>query len=519
MCPSLEPTVISISATKHRFFVFLDFLRTQGLNVRENNSDHLLATELWTCVCAELQEILHVDVYSRWISVISPCALTDGVLVLEVENDFYQTWLEDNYLPLIHQAIKSIRTDEVKTRFQVADVANKPAPAALAPAAEQDSPQQTLDLSVDSAPPSAPPPADKTPTAAAPRSPRQADSGGARLNPRFTFENFIIGPSNNFAHAASLAVSQAPARAYNPLFVYGGTGLGKTHLMASIGHHVLQNSRAKICYVSSEAFLNEYINALTTRSLVQFRRKYRNTDLLLIDDIHFLASKEQLQEEFFHTFNTLFDARKQIVMTSDRPASEISGLEQRLVSRFEWGLVTELEPPDLETRIAILRYRQEKAEYKLSDDLLLFIAEHIRSNIRRLEGALIRAISYASLTNRDLTLDSLKYLLRDTLEQEMEAALSFADIQRAVADHFDIRLSDMTSKNRQRSVAAPRQLAMYLCRRMTDSSFPNIAEAFGKTHATILHAYRQVDSRLDVDPELKRSMSAICGKLGRSVTV
>lgn len=488
-----------------------------------HSSSYGKAFELWNNVCSELQVILHKDVYTRWISVIKPYALEENVLVLEVENDFYQTWLEENYLPLIHKAIAIITSEDIETRFQVTHVGlSGPAIVVETPARPDSAPAQiTMDLNVTpNEPPSkGPAPASADGARVSDRARRGDSNSGTRLNPRFTFENFIIGPSNSFAHAASLAVAQAPARAYNPLFIYGGVGLGKTHLMAGIGHHVLQNSRAKICYVSSEAFLNEYINALTTRSLLQFRRKYRSTDLLLIDDIHFLASKEQLQEEFFHTFNTLFDARKQIIMTSDRPASEISGLEKRLVSRFEWGLVTELESPDLETRIAILKHRQENADYKLPDELLHFIAANIKSNIRRLEGALIRAISYASLTNRELTFDSLKYLLRDTLEQEQEAALSLSDIQRAVADHFDIRLSDMSSKNRQRSVAAPRQLAMYLCRRMTDSSFPNIAEAFGKTHATVLHAYRQVDSRLDIDPELRRSMTAICGKLGRSVTV
>ncbi len=470
------------------------------------------ATELWEKVCGELRNILHPDVFSRWIAVISPCELTDTTLLLEVENDFYQSWLEENYLPLIHDAISTITSEELKTTFRVASEASVAKAAAQTEASDPQVPEQQTTLALDDKAATPPPVVERA---------RRSDAAnsGAKLNPRFTFDNFIIGPSNSFAHAASLAVAQAPGRAYNPLFVYGGTGLGKTHLMAGIGHHVLKNSRARISYVSSEAFLNEYISALTSRTLVQFRRKYRNTDLLLIDDIHFLASKEALQEEFFHTFNTLFDARKQIVMTSDRPASEISGLEKRLVSRFEWGLVTELESPGLETRIAILKHRQENAEHQLSDDLLLFIAENISSNIRRLEGAMIRAISYASLTGHNLTLDSLKYLLRDTLEQEKEKAISFADIQRAVAEHFDIRLSDMTSKNRQRSVAAPRQMAMYLCRRMTDSSFPNIAEAFGKTHATILHGYRQVDSRLGIDPELRRSLNSICSKLGRTITV
>ena len=453
-----------------------------------SNSD---AQAIWTKVCKHLREVLHPDVYSRWIAVISAIDLVDNTLILSVDNDFYQTWLEENYLPLIRNTIAMVTEQDFETNFRITPKKNA---TEIPQAFQKEAGLLRKKLS-------------------------RRISAQAPLNPKFTFEQFIVGPANSFAHAASLAVAQAPARAYNPLFIYGGVGLGKTHLMEAIGHHVERSSRARICYISSEAFLNEYIDALQNRSLVTFRKKYRNTDLLLIDDIHFLASKERLQEEFFHTFNTLFDARKQIVMTSDRPASEISGLEQRLVSRFEWGLVTELESPDLETRIAIIRHKQQQAKvaHQLDDELLLFIAENVRSNIRRLEGALIRAISYSSLTGKALTLESLKYLLRDTLEKEDACELNFSVIQRAVAEHFDIRLADMTSKCRQRSIATPRQIAMYLCRRLTDSSFPDIANAFGKTHATILYACRTITNRLDVDPDLQRRVQRISEKLGRTI--
>jgi len=450
------------------------------------------AQAIWIKVCKHLREVLHPDVYSRWIAVISAIDLVDDTLILSVDNDFYQTWLEENYLPLIRNTIAMVTEQELETNFRI-----------------------TPRNSVTEIPQAF----KKEPGLLRKKLSRRLTSQ-APLNPKFTFEHFIVGPTNSFAHAASLAVAQAPARAYNPLFIYGGVGLGKTHLMEAIGHHVERSSRARVCYISSEAFLNEYIDALQNRGLVTFRKKYRNTDLLLIDDIHFLASKERLQEEFFHTFNTLFDARKQIVMTSDRPASEIAGLEQRLVSRFEWGLVTELESPDLETRIAIIRHKQQQAQvtHQLDDDLLLFIAENVRSNIRRLEGALIRAISYSSLTGKALTLESLKYLLRDTLEKEEATVINFSVIQRAVAEHFDVRLADMTSKCRQRSIATPRQIAMYLCRRLTDSSFPDIANAFGKTHATILYGCRTIENRLDVDPNLQRSVQHISEKLGRPIT-
>jgi chromosomal replication initiator protein len=333
------------------------------------------------------------------------------------------------------------------------------------------------------------------------------------LNPKFTFNDFVVGPSNNFGHAAALAVAQSPARAYNPLFMYGGSGLGKTHLMQAIGHHVLRNSNAKIVYLSSETFTNEYIDALQNKALVQFRKKYRGVDLLLIDDIHFLAGKERMQEEFFHTFNVLFDAHKQIVMTSDRPASEIHGLEQRLVSRFEWGLVTEMQPPDLETRIAILRNKQAQGGLNLPDEILLFIAKSVRSNIRRLEGALIRATSYASLIGRPVTIADLENLLRDTIDTEKQESLTFEHIMKTVADHYDIRLVDMTSKRRPSAITGPRQIAMYLCRSLTSASLPEIGGAFGKTHATILHACRLVETKMKDDADLRQSVSHLTRQL------
>ena len=443
---------------------------------------------LWNDVCRHLRQVLQPDVFSRWIEVIEPVAADDDTITLAVDNDFYQTWLEDNYLSLIQTAIRAVRGEDLKIAFAV-----KERPSA--PVSEEAKSHK--------------------------KSFRERLSGKTRqvptLNPKFTFDAFVVGPSNSFSHAAALAVAQAPARAYNPLFIYGDVGLGKTHLMQAIGHHVLHTSRASVCYLSTEALMNDYIDALQNRSLVQYRKKYRNADLLLIDDIHFLANKERMQEEFFHTFNALFDARKQIVMTSDRPASEITGLERRLVSRFEWGLVTQLEQPDLETRIAILRNKQALTNSSLPEEFLVFIAENVRSNVRRLEGALIRAVSYTSLTRRELTLESLRNLLRDTLDQEKQSQLTFDGIQRMVADHFDIRVSDMSSKRRPQEIVLPRQIAMYLCRRMTRASLPDIATSFNKTHATILYAYKSIENRMDVDPGLKREIAQISEKLGRPV--
>lgn len=437
--------------------------------------------QVWGKTCKYLKDTLSKDVYDRWISIIEPIELKDGELTLSVANDFYQTWLEENYLSLIGDSVRLVTGSSLKVRFQVRrDVVQK-----------EPSPQE-----LTSAPP-------------AQIRKRALNHREFHLNPKYSFESFIVGSSNNFAHAATMAVAQSPAKAYNPLFLYGGVGLGKTHLMQAIGNYVISKKKSNICYISCEAFTNEYIDALQKKSLVQFRKKYRGTDLLLIDDIQFLAGKERMQEEFFHTFNALFDGHKQIVMTCDRPASEIPGLEHRLVSRFEWGLVTELEAPDLETRIAILRNKQDQMNLKLSDDVISFIAENIRANIRRLEGALIRAASYASLTGRELNMDTLENLLRDTLDQQQVTPLSMEDIQRVVAEYYDIRLGDMTSRKRPQNIAFPRQVAMYFCRKTTEQSLPSIGNAFARNHATVLHACRHIEDKIQKDPHFKQVIHAI----------
>ncbi len=441
------------------------------------------ASTLWSQACKHLGETLSKDVFDRWIAVIEPQTLKHDTLTLSVANDFYQSWLEENYLSLIRNAILAVCGEELSIQFTV-DSSKRSAPAAETAADKR--------------------PAEHGRRAATP----------TVLNPKYTFESFVVGPSNSFAHAASLAVAESPARAYNPLFIYGGVGLGKTHLMQAIGQYVQSRARMSVCYTSSEAFTNDYIDALQKKALVQFRKKYRSIDVLLIDDIHFLAGKERMQEEFFHTFNALHESHKQIVLTCDRPASEIPGLEQRLVSRFEWGLVTELETPDTETRIAILRKKQEQLHLSLPDDVILYVAEHVRSNIRRLEGALIRVASYASLTGRETTVETLEYLLRDTLDQEQHEALTIETVQRTVAEYYDIRLGDMTSKQRPHSIAFPRQVAMYLCRTLTEQSLPTIGNAFGRNHATVLHAYRLVSNKLKADPAFRQTVTVIKQRLG-----
>lgn len=448
---------------------------------------------LWENAVRHLQSVLHPDVFERWIAVIQPVSFENDKLTLCVDNEFYQTWLEEHYLSLIHDAVKAVHGADVKVSFAVR---KQPVQKAEAPKATASAPAAKARKSTKD---------------------RRGISSEFSLNERYTFDAFIIGSCNSFAHAASLAVAQAPGRAYNPLFIYGGTGLGKTHLMQAIGQYVRSNSRATVHYISSEAFINEYIGALASNATVPFRKKYRAVDVLLIDDIHFLGGKQALQEEFFHTFNTLFDSHKQIVMTSDRPASEIVGLQQRLVTRFEWGLVTELEPPDLETRTAILRHKLGKSSAVVPENVLAMIAENVKSNIRTLEGALMRVASYAALTGQPITIEAAEKLLRDIISQERSEAVTFASIQKAVAEYFDIRVSDLTSARRPQVIAMPRQVAMFLCRRLTESSLPDIASAFDKTHATVLHACRQIEKKYSADSSFRMNVQSIAKGLGRSL--
>ena len=445
------------------------------------------AKQIWTQACEFLSSAMSADVFQRWIGVIE--AVGDegtGQLTLAVPNGFYQDWLEEHYLPLIRKALGASGHENLAIAFVVDG--SRPAPEAPAAAPE-----------------------DKE---APKRRPLKTCSLGMPLNARHTFENFVVGPSNTFAHAAALAVVEAPGRAYNPLFIHGGTGLGKTHLIQAMGQALLKRGKGTVCYTTCETFTNEFIQALQQHDLAAFRKKYRHIDLLLIDDIHFLAGKESTQEEFFHTFNSLHQNGKQIVMTSDRPIGEIANLQKRLVSRFEWGLVTEMEMADLETRVAILRRKREQMGIQLPDDSVFFIAEHVRSNIRKLEGSLLRAASYASLTRKPLTTEALEYLLRDTIEQENQTALTIEGIQRTVAEYYDIRLGDMTSKQRPNNIAFPRQIAMYLCRELTEQSLPSIGNAFGRNHATVLHAHRSVGAKMKMDSGLRQTILSLQQRLG-----
>ena len=438
--------------------------------------------------------MLSGDIYNLWFAPIRASALTGDTLVLDVANDFCEVWLAENYLALLQDVLAHVASRKLKIQFKITAAATASAPAN----------HNTHSVSAKT----------KSAETAADRAPAAAE---LNFNPKNTFESFVVGNNNEHAHAAARAVAQAPGKAYNPLFLYGGVGLGKTHLLHAIGQHVVANRKnARVAYVSSEKFTNEYIVAIQNNQLVKFRKKYRQADVLLIDDIQFLAGKERIQEEFFHTFNTLHEGHKQIVLTCDRPASEIQSLEQRLVSRFEWGLVTDLQPPDVEMRLAILQKKARIMGVELPEEIINFLAHRIRTNIRRLEGALIRVASYASLTGKKLSLEVVEGLLREVLHEEGRYSINIEVIQKKVAEHFDIRLADMTSKRRPENIAFPRQIAMFLARQMTESSLNTIGEAFGgRDHGTVMHACRLVKDRMEVDNNVRQVVSFLQSQLQR----
>jgi chromosomal replication initiator protein len=449
------------------------------------------AEKIWTAAQEHLRSMLSPDTYNLWFAPLRACSQDGNGLILEVANDFCEVWLKDNYMGLLQDVVALASGHQLPVRFKVANGQT----SALAPA-----------QSVQESP--------KAPEIPAERS---SNNHEPSFNPKNTFETFVVGNNNNFAYAAALAVAQSPGKSYNPLFLYGGVGLGKTHLLHAIGQHVGGHKKgARVAYVSSEKFTNEYIDGIQNNQLAKFRKKYRQTDVLLIDDIQFLAGKERIQEEFFHTFNALHEAHKQIVLTCDRPASEIQNLEHRLVSRFEWGLVTDLQPPDVEMRLAILNKKAQLMGVQLPAEIIDFLANRIRTNIRRLEGALIRVASYAALTGKKLTLEVVEGLLREILHEEGRYSISIETIQKKVAEHFDIRLADMTSKRRPENIAFPRQVAMFLSRRMTESSLSTIGEAFGgRDHGTVLHACRLVKDRMEIDAHVRQVVSYLEKQLMR----
>jgi len=449
------------------------------------------ADKIWGAAQEHLRSMLSADTYNLWFAPLRASGQENNSLVLEVANDFCEVWIKDNYIGLLQDVIGLASGRQLQIKFKVAAGASLAAPAAAIAA----------------------PKAKTSETAAE----RNAAAQDLSFNPKNTFDTFVVGNNNNFAYAAAQAVAQAPGKSYNPLFLYGGVGLGKTHLLHAIGHFVAAHKKgARVAYVSSEKFTNEYIDGIQNNQLVRFRKKYRQTEVLLIDDIQFLAGKERIQEEFFHTFNALHEAHKQIVLTCDRPASEIQNLEHRLVSRFEWGLVTDLQPPDVEMRLAILQKKAQLMGVVLQEDIMNFLANRIRTNIRRLEGALIRVASYAALTGKKLSVEVVEGLLREILHEEGRYSISIEVIQKKVAEHFDIRLADMTSKRRPENIAFPRQIAMFLSRQMTETSLSAIGEAFGgRDHGTVLHACRLVKDRMEIDANVRQVVSYLEKQLMR----
>lgn len=441
---------------------------------------------IWDEACKQLKGILSGDIYERWIAVIRCQEVSENNMRLAVANDFYRDWLEENYFPMIRKAVMVVSGREID-----------------------------ISLEVDS---SCFEGVKKEPETHSPISlPSFGKKPSHNLNPNYTFDSFVIGPSTQFAHAAAIAAATSPSRTYNPLFLYGGVGLGKTHLMQSIGNHVAtKKPRAKICYINCESFTNEYIEALQNNSVATFRKKYRKIDMLMIDDVQFLDGKARLQEEFFHTFNTLFENHKQIVLTSDRTPSEMAGLAPRLISRFEWGLVTELGKPDVETRTAILRKKSELLNLNVSHELIDYLAQRISSNVRSLEGALIRVATYISLTNQHVDVAKVEELLHDLLDKELKAVVSVDVIQRTVAEHFDLRQSDLLGKKRSKDIAWPRQIAMHLSRSMTSQSFPTIGEAFSRNHATILYANEMVTEKAKEDRGLQQTIALLKEKVNKN---
>lgn len=428
-------------------------------------------------------EIIKVELtevsFNTWLKSITPLVMSDDTIIFHVPDDFTKGIIEARYATLIKNALAQVTSAEYNIKFTIND----------------SDVSITKDNTIDT-------------------NKQNGESSNTSLNPRYTFDTFVIGNSNRLAHAASVAVAESPAKAYNPLFIYGGVGLGKTHLMHAIGHYILnQNRNSKVVYVTSETFTNELINSIRDDRNIEFRGKYRNVDVLLIDDIQFIAGKERTQEEFFHTFNTLYEANKQIIMSSDRPPKEIPTLEDRLRSRFEWGLIADIQAPDLETRIAILKKKAKLENLVIPDDVMLYIATKIQSNIRELEGALIRVVAFSSLTNREINENLATEALKDIISNTRPKFITADIIKEHVGEYFNMKIEDFNAKKRTRSIVYPRQIAMYLCREMTDLSLPKIGEEFGRDHTTIMHAHEKISSDLNIDPQLKNIISELKNKI------
>ncbi|HUC93592.1 MAG TPA: chromosomal replication initiator protein DnaA [Paenibacillus sp.] len=440
--------------------------------------------DVWQHVLSMIQTKLSKPSFDTWFKATKASFSSDSLLVISAPTTFAAEWLESRYTKLVRTTLSEYLGRQVDITFVIEE--NKP-----------------------------PEPAAPYPAAVPQRPAVQEETFSHMLNPKYTFDTFVIGANNRFAHAASLAVAEAPAKAYNPLFLYGGVGLGKTHLMHAIGHYILEhNPSTRVLYISSEKFTNEFINAIRDNRGESFRIKYRNIDVLLIDDIQFLAGKEQTQEEFFHTFNALHEERKQIIISSDRPPKEIPTLEERLRSRFEWGLITDIQPPDLETRIAILRKKAKAENLDIPNEAMVYIANQIDTNIRELEGALIRVVAYSSLINQDISSHLAAEALKDIIPSGRPRMITIQDIQARVGEYFGLKLEEFKARKRTKAVAFPRQIAMYLSRELTDYSLPKIGEAFGgRDHTTVIHAHDKITQQVKADQDLYKIVQNLTDKI------
>jgi len=443
-------------------------------------------SDIWKETLQLVENDLSKPSFETWFQSTELIAYYDDYLIISTPNEFAKDWLQNRYIDLIKAKLQSLLNQPVNLKFVIA---------------QQN--EEEIELNQDTKPLI---------------NKEREDIIGNRLNSKYTFDTFVVGNSNRFAHAASLAVAESVARAYNPLFIYGGVGLGKTHLMHAIGHYVLDtNKNAKIVYVSSEKFTNELIDGIKDDKTANFRNKYRNIDVLLIDDIQFLAKKERTQEEFFHTFNALYEANKQIIISSDRPPKEIPTLEDRLRTRFEWGLITDIQTPDLETRIAILRKKAQLDKIAVDNEVMLYIAEKIESNIRELEGALIRVIAFSSLQKKEINLELAVEALKEIIPANKPRPITSDFIQEKVAEAFLLKIDDLKAKKRTKNVVFPRQIAMYLCRDMTNLSLPKIGEVFGgRDHTTVIHSCDKINSLLLKDPSVQEIVNKIKNRLNES---
>ena len=456
---------------------------------------------IWNQTLNEVKEKLSNPSFKTWFSNTKPVDLKDdNILMIEVPNDFIKDWIETRYNELITDIIQNLTDTNLKCRFYTEEELNE------LNEVEEDNKEEVEEDSEEK-------------NENKKNIKRNEYNINNNLNPKYSFDSFVVGNGNRFAHAASLAVAEAPAKAYNPLFLYGDVGLRKTHLMQAIAHYILKhNPDNKVVYVSSETFTNELINAIKDDKTASFRDKYRNIDILLVDDIQFLANKERTQEEFFHTFNSLHEANRQLIISSDRPPKEIPTLEERLRSRFEWGLITDIQKPDLETRIAILRKKADMENLKVPNEVIIYIANNIQSNIRELEGALIKVIAYSSLVDKDIDIDLAENALKDLIvENDEPREVNIELIKDVVVDYYNLKEADMTSKKRTQKIAFPRQIAMYLSRELTDLSLPHIGEDFGgRDHTTVIHAYNKIEQKIEEDNEFEKVINKLISKIKNS---